>query len=126
MIQQNTLIAQLMNLLEEIGQNTQYPYYFNDERCLADHKTYIDLCKYIFPELKEGFLAIENSHLQPPEKLNHLLTILSDELNIDLSKVNGSEILRYNLGHIHRFLVILYEYSKIINENAKRRPIVRS
>lgn len=58
MIQQNTLIAQLMNLLEGIAHNTQYPDYFNDERLLADHKTYFNLCKYIFPELKEGFLAI--------------------------------------------------------------------
>jgi hypothetical protein len=40
--------------------------------------------------------------------------------------VDGSEIMRYNLNHIQRFVVILHEYSKIINQNANRKPIVRS
>ena len=40
MIQHNTVVAQLMDILEEIAQNTYYPYFFNSERCLAEPSTY--------------------------------------------------------------------------------------
>lgn len=43
-----------------------------------------------------------------------LLDVLSEALRIDLSKVDGAEIIRYNFSHIERLIVVLYEYSKIL------------
>jgi len=115
MIQNNTLIAQLMDLLEDIAQNTKYPYFFNSERCLAEPATYFDLCQYIFPELKPQFYQIfKNYESSPVNSLDSLLSLLSEVLDIDLSKVAAAEITKFNINHIKRFVVILHEYSKMI------------
>ena len=122
MIQHNTFVAQLMDLLEEIAQNTHYPYFFNSERCLAEPSTYFELCQYIFPDLKPQIYNIfkDRKH-SPVEELNSLLALLADVLRIDLSKVEASEIMKFNLNHINRLVAILYEASKIIKDSSKRR-----
>ena len=52
MKQHRSLVAQLLERLEDIAQNTSYPEEFSNERCLVDHQTYLNLCKYVFPELQ--------------------------------------------------------------------------
>lgn len=85
----HTLIAKLMDLVEEIAQNVEYPEFFVNDRCLVDHNTYLKLCLYIFPELKPHLDEIESIEASPAEKINFLLELLSEALQYDFSNVDG-------------------------------------
>ena len=76
--------------------------------CLIDHLTYLNLCDKMFPELNSEFVQIEDLNANPADKMNLLLQLLSEELRVDLSKVDGNEIMKFNLEHIQRFIVVLH------------------
>jgi len=58
--------------------------------------------------------------------MQQLIDLLATELKVDLSEIRGEEIVNYNLAHIHKFLDLLYEYSKIYMESKKPKYGVRS
>lgn len=67
----------------------------------------------------------EYGSLTPTQKMQDLIDLLSDELNIDLSNISGKSIMSYNFEHIHKFLVVLETFSKDYMErmNPSRRRI---
>lgn len=97
-----------------------------NERCLVDPNTYLNLCKYIFPEVIPNLNEIENFKGSPADKINFLLDLLSEVLQIDFSHLDGTEITRFNLSHIQSLVVFFYENSKIIRETADHPVVCRS
>lgn len=61
-----------------------------NERCLVDPTTYLNLCKYIFPELIPNLNEIESVNASPADKINFLLDLLSEAFDYDFSHVDGA------------------------------------
>jgi nitroreductase len=68
----------------------------------------------------------EDGRLDHGQKLHQLIRLLSIELELDDFGISGEEIVNGNPEHIHRFLEILYEYSKIYMKSRKRTNAVKS
>ena len=74
---------------------------------MGDPFTYLNLCRYLFPEMENYFLEIDEMDVSPADKLNLLLDLLSEVLEFNLTDVDGAEILRFNFSHIDRLIVVL-------------------
>ena len=58
--------------------------------------------------------------------MDYLIDLLSEAINVDLSKINGAGILSGNISHIDNLMMVLYEYSKILLETRNRAGKVQT
>jgi hypothetical protein len=119
-------VEDLLEIIEIICSNAGYSRCIKEDM-LIDYCTYFDICQLIFSELSIKIIKIqENKKATPGQKLQGLINLLSQELELDEFDIAGEEIVTFNAEHIQRFLEILYEYSKIYMESKKPTNVVKS
>ena len=101
--------------------------FFDDPNILIDYHLYFDICQLIFPELNIPLIKLrEQEGLEDAQKMQQLIDMLSEVLEVDLDNVSGEEVVGSNLEDIQAIVELLYQYSKIFKDANKRKPIVQS
>lgn len=109
----------LQRMAESITINAHYPCNLGNLNILFEYEFYFDICQIIFPEFNIKLVKIkESEELEAGEKMDRLIAMLGDELEIDLSSIKGAEVIRgENIAHVHRFLQFLEKFSEIHQAN---------
>ena len=88
--------------------NIGYPISLENLGILHDHSFYFDICLIIFPELNIKIIKIsEESSFTESQKLQKLLELLTEELQINLVALSATQILAGHSAHLYHFLNVL-------------------